>query len=109
MSTLDIGHAILTFASLSFLGLGPPPEIPEGGSMIASGRSYLDQWWISTFPGRAILSIVVPLNVMSDRVRDLLDPRFRKGGCLCAAQRCATKSPPCSRQERAIPTWPGGL
>ena len=79
MSTLDIGHAILTFASLSFLGLGPPPEIPEWGSMIASGRSYLDQWWISTFPGLAILSIVVPLNVMGDSLRDLLDPRFRKG------------------------------
>jgi len=79
MSTLDIGHAILTFASLSFLGLGPPPEIPEWGSMIASGRSYLNQWWISTFPGLAILSFVVPLNVMGDSLRDLLDPRFRKG------------------------------
>ncbi|HSB71827.1 MAG TPA: ABC transporter permease, partial [Candidatus Methylomirabilis sp.] len=55
LSTLDVGHAILTFASLSFLGLGPPPEIPEWGSMIAAGRDYFDQWWIGTFPGLAIL------------------------------------------------------
>lgn len=51
MSTLDMGYAILTFASLSFLGLGPPPQIPEWGSMIAAGRNNFDQWWISTFPG----------------------------------------------------------
>jgi peptide/nickel transport system permease protein len=79
LGTLDVGHAILTFASLSFLGLGPPPQIPEWGSMIASGRNYLDQWWISTFPGLAILSLVLALNVVGDSLRDLLDPRFRKG------------------------------
>jgi peptide/nickel transport system permease protein len=77
LSTLDVGHAILTFASLSFLGLGPPPQIPEWGSMIAAGRSYLAQWWISTFPGLAILSLVLAFNVMGDSLRDLLDPRFR--------------------------------
>jgi peptide/nickel transport system permease protein len=78
LGTLDIGHAILTFASLSFLGLGPPPQIPEWGSMIASGRDYLDQWWIGTFPGLAILSLVVALNVVGDSLRDALDPRLRK-------------------------------
>jgi peptide/nickel transport system permease protein len=77
LSTLDVGHAILTFASLSFLGLGPPPEIPEWGSMIAAGRNYLDQWWISTFPGLAILTLVLAMNVLGDGLRDLLDPRFR--------------------------------
>jgi peptide/nickel transport system permease protein len=77
LSTLDVGHAILTFASLSFLGLGPPPQIPEWGSMIAAGRNYLDQWWISTFPGLAILTLVLAFNVMGDGLRDLLDPRFR--------------------------------
>lgn len=77
LSTLDVGHAILTFASLSFLGLGPPPQIPEWGSMIASGRNYLDQWWISTFPGLAILTLVLAMNVLGDGLRDLLDPRFR--------------------------------
>jgi peptide/nickel transport system permease protein len=80
LSTLDIGHAILTFASLSFLGLGPPPQIPEWGSMIAAGRDYLDQaWWIGTFPGLAILTLVLALNVVGDSLRDALDPRLRKG------------------------------
>src|SRR5215472_18083581 len=77
LSTLDVGRAILTFASLSFLGLGAPPEIPEWGAMVAAGRNYLDQWWISTFPGLAILSFVLPINVFGDRLRDFLDPRFR--------------------------------
>jgi peptide/nickel transport system permease protein len=77
LSTLDVGHAILTFASLSFLGLGPPPQIPEWGSMIAAGRDYLDQWWIGTFPGIAILSLVLTLNVVGDSLRDTLDPRLR--------------------------------
>ena len=45
--------------------------------MVAAGRNYLDQWWISTFPGLAILSFVLPINVVGDRLRDFLDPRFR--------------------------------
>ncbi len=78
LGTLDVGRAILTFASLSFLGLGPPPQIPEWGSEIAAGRDYLDQWWIATFPGLAILTLVVALNVVGDGLRDALDPRLRK-------------------------------
>jgi peptide/nickel transport system permease protein len=78
LGTLDVGHAILTFASLSFLGLGPPPEIPEWGSMIAAGRDYFDQWWIGTFPGLAILSLTMAFNIVGDSLRDLLDPRLRK-------------------------------
>jgi len=77
LGTLDVGRAILTFASLSFLGLGPPPQIAEWGSMIAAGRDYLDQWWIATFPGLAILTLVVALNVVGDSLRDTLDPRLR--------------------------------
>ncbi len=77
LGTLDVGHAILTFASLSFLGLGPPPQIPEWGSMIAAGRNYVNQWWIATFPGLAILSLVLAFNVVGDSLRDLLDPRLR--------------------------------
>ncbi|HZS32353.1 MAG TPA: ABC transporter permease [Methylomirabilota bacterium] len=77
LATLDVGHAILTFASLSFLGLGPPPEIPEWGGMIAAGRNYLDQWWIATFPGLAILSLTIAFNIVGDSLRDLLDPRLR--------------------------------
>jgi peptide/nickel transport system permease protein len=78
LSTLDVGHAILTFASLSFLGLGPPPEIPEWGSMIAAGRDYFDQWWMGTFPGLAILSLTMAFNIVGDSLRDMLDPRLRK-------------------------------
>jgi peptide/nickel transport system permease protein len=78
LGTLDVGHAILTFASLSFLGLGPPPEVPEWGSMIAAGRNYYDQWWIGTFPGLAILSLTIAFNVVGDSLRDYLDPRLRK-------------------------------
>ena len=78
MSTLDVGLAILTFASLSFLGLGAPPEVPEWGSMIAASRNYLDQWWIGAFPGLAILSLTLAFNVVGDSLRDLLDPRLRR-------------------------------
>jgi peptide/nickel transport system permease protein len=78
LSTLDVGRAMLTFASLSFLGLGAPPEVPEWGSMVAAGRDYLYQWWISTFPGLAILTFVLAVNLVGDSLRDLLDPRLRK-------------------------------
>ena len=78
LGTLDVGHAILTFAALSFLGLGPPPEVPEWGSMIAAGRNHFDQWWIGTFPGLAILSLTIAFNVVGDSLRDFLDPRLRK-------------------------------
>jgi peptide/nickel transport system permease protein len=77
IGTLDVGQAILTFASLSFLGLGPPPEIPEWGSMIAAGRNHFEQWWIATFPGVAILSLTLAFNVVGDSLRDSLDPRLR--------------------------------
>lgn len=78
IGTLDVGHATLTFAALSFLGLGPPPEVPEWASMIAAGRNYVDQWWIGTFPGLAILSLTTAFNVVGDSLRDFLDPRLRK-------------------------------
>jgi peptide/nickel transport system permease protein len=78
MSTLDIGRAILTFATLSFLGLGPPPTTAEWGSMVALGQSYFDQWWIGLFPGIAIFSLVMSFNIVGDSLRDLIDPRYRK-------------------------------
>ena len=78
MSTLDVGRAILTFATLGFLGLGPPPTTPEWGSMVALGQSYFDQWWIGLFPGIAIFSLVMSFNILGDSLRDLVDPRTRK-------------------------------
>jgi peptide/nickel transport system permease protein len=77
LGTLALGHAILTFAALSFLGLGAPPDRAEWGSMIATGRSYFDQWWIGAFPGLAILSVAVAFNLVGDSLRDYFDPRYR--------------------------------
>jgi peptide/nickel transport system permease protein len=75
LASLDIGNAILTFASLSFLGLGPPPGTPEWGLAIASARDYFDtQWWIGLFPGLALLTLTLSLNIIGDDVRDRLDP-----------------------------------
>jgi peptide/nickel transport system permease protein len=75
--TLDFGNAIITFAGLSFLGLGAVPPTPEWGAMISAGRTMIEQWWVSTFPGIAILSVVVGCNFLGDGLRDLLDPRGR--------------------------------
>lgn len=76
--TLDIGNAIITFAGLSFLGLGVVPPTPEWGSMVAEGRELVEQWWVASFPGLAILSIVLGFNFLGDGVRDWLDPKSRR-------------------------------
>lgn len=76
--TLDLGNAIITFAGLSFLGLGVVPPTPEWGAMVAEGRELVQQWWIATFPGLAILSVVVGFNFLGDGLRDWLDPRSRR-------------------------------
>lgn len=75
--TLDLGNAILTFAGLSFLGLGVVPPTPEWGSMVAEGRELVEQWWVAAFPGFAILTVVVGFNFLGDGLRDWLDPRAR--------------------------------
>lgn len=75
LCTLDLGIAILTFAGLSFLGLGVVPPTPEWGSMVAEGRELVEQWWVATFPGLAILSVVVGFNFLGDGLRDWLDPK----------------------------------
>ena len=79
MATMEIGGTILTLASLSFLGLGSPPPTPEWGKMVAEGAGAFDQWWIGTFPGLAILLVVMGFNFLGDGIRDALDPRLRKG------------------------------
>jgi len=76
--TMDIGNAILTAASLSFIGLGAQPPQPEWGAMITVGRNYIQQyWWMATFPGLAILLTVIGFNLFGDGLRDSLDPRLR--------------------------------
>jgi peptide/nickel transport system permease protein len=79
-ASLDVGYAILTMASLSFVGLGAQPPTPEWGSMIAIGRQYfLDQWWYVTFPGLAILVAVMAFNLVGDGLQEALSPRIRRG------------------------------
>ncbi len=75
--TLDLGNAILTFAGLSFLGLGVVPPTAEWGSMVAEGRELVEQWWVAAFPGFAILTVVVGFNFCGDGLRDWLDPKTR--------------------------------
>ena len=75
--TLDLGNAILVFAGLSFLGLGVVPPTAEWGAMVADGRELVQQWWVATFPGIAILSVVMGFNFVGDGVRDWLDPHAR--------------------------------
>lgn len=77
LTTLDIGNAILVFAGLSFLGLGPEPSSPEWGRMVAVGIDFFDQWWMWLFPGLAIASLVMALNFIGDGLRDISDPRLR--------------------------------
>lgn len=77
--SLDMGTIILTAAGLSFLGLGAQPPMPEWGLMVADGRQFLvDQWWVSTLPGLAILVVVMGFNLLGDGIRDVLDPRQRQ-------------------------------
>jgi ABC-type dipeptide/oligopeptide/nickel transport system permease subunit len=76
MATLQIAQAILAEAALSFLGLGTGRTYPSWGQMISLGRDYINvAWWISTFPGLAILLTVLAINLVGDRIRDVLDPR----------------------------------
>jgi peptide/nickel transport system permease protein len=76
--TLDVGTAILTFAGLNFLGLGVIPPTPEWGQMVSEGRELVEQWWVATFPGLAILTVVIGFNFLGDGVRDWLDPKSRR-------------------------------
>ena len=77
VSTIRMAHVIILEASLSFLGLGVQPPTASWGSMVADGRAFiLEAWWASTFPGLAILLLVLAINVASQGLRDAFDPRF---------------------------------
>ena len=80
VATLQVGIVILLESTLSFLGAGVPPPTPAWGSMVADGRDKLagGVWWISTFPGVAIMLTVMSLNWFGDWLRDVLDPRLRQ-------------------------------
>ncbi len=77
-ATIDVSLAILLLAALSFLGVGAQPPLPEWGAMVTIGRKYLlDYPWYATFPGLAIFATVLAINVLGERVRDVLDPQSR--------------------------------
>jgi peptide/nickel transport system permease protein len=77
--SLQVGWVIIVEASLSFLGAGIPPPTPTWGSMIAEGRDYIaSAWWVSFFPGLAILATVLSFNLFGDWLRDALDPKLRQ-------------------------------
>ena len=80
VATLQVGIVILLESTLSFLGAGVPPPTPAWGSMVSDGRDKLagGVWWISTFPGVAIMVTVMSLNLFGDWLRDTLDPRLRQ-------------------------------
>ncbi len=76
IATVEVGLVIIAEASLSFLGLGTPPDQPSWGLIVANGRAYLNNaWWISTMPGLALSLVVISVGVFGDRLRDVLDPR----------------------------------
>ena len=74
--TLDMAGIILTAAGLGFLGLGAQPPLPEWGAMISRGRTFiLDQWWVATMPGFAIVLVSLGFCFLGDGLRDALDPK----------------------------------
>ena len=79
--TLDMAGIILTAAGLGFLGLGAQPPLPEWGAMISRGRAFiLDQWWVATMPGFAIVIVSLGFCLFGDGLRDVLDPKQRVRG-----------------------------
>jgi peptide/nickel transport system permease protein len=76
--TIIMGSIILTAAGLGFIGFGAQPPTPEWGVMVSNGRNFLPSaWWVSTFPGFAIMLTVLGFNLLGDGIRDILDPRLR--------------------------------
>jgi peptide/nickel transport system permease protein len=78
LATLQVGYVILLESALSFLGAGLPRPTPAWGLMIADGRELIvTAWWVSMFPGLAIMLTVLALNLLGDWLRDHLDPKLR--------------------------------
>ena len=79
LATLHIGEAIITEATLSFLGVGVPPTHPSLGTLIRIGNDYLfsGEWWITVFPGLVLIALVLAINLLGDWLRDALNPKLR--------------------------------
>ena len=78
LATQDIGAAILLLASLSFLGVGAQPPMPEWGAMISAGVTHFSSWWIAVFPGLAIVTVALAFNLLGDGLRDVFDPKMKR-------------------------------
>jgi peptide/nickel transport system permease protein len=79
LATINIATAILTEATLSFLGVGVPPTQPSLGTLIRIGNDFLfsGEWWITIFPGVALIVMVLSINLLGDWLRDALNPKLR--------------------------------
>jgi peptide/nickel transport system permease protein len=81
IGTFAMASSIIAEASLSFLGVGVPPEIPTWGTMLADARIYISTaWWLPLFPGLCIFITVLGINLLGDAMRDILDPRLKRTG-----------------------------
>jgi peptide/nickel transport system permease protein len=81
IGTFAMASSIIAEASLSFLGVGVPPEIPTWGTMLADARIYIStSWWLPLFPGLCIFITVLGINLLGDALRDILDPRLKRTG-----------------------------
>ncbi len=81
IGTFAMASSIIAEASLSFLGVGVPPEIPTWGTMLADSRIYISTaWWLPLFPGLCIFVTVLGINLLGDALRDMLDPRLKRSG-----------------------------
>ncbi|MCG8359391.1 MAG: ABC transporter permease [Kiloniellales bacterium] len=107
VTSFQVAALIIAESSLSFLGLGVPASIPTWGSMLADGREYVrDAWWLSVFPGVAIMLAALSFNILGDGLRDLLDPTLRTsagggGGGLRGFSRWAAAVAPSSSTRRS--------
>ena len=109
ISTLQVGYVILLEGTLSFLGVGVPPPNPAWGLMIADGRGFLaTAWWITLFPGVAMLLTVLAVNLMGDWLRDHLDPKLRQLGSRAEADPAAIEPVPEARPRSAAAGADGG-
>jgi peptide/nickel transport system permease protein len=79
LATINIATAIVTEATLSFLGVGVPPTQPSLGTLIRVGNDFLfsGEWWITIFPGAALVLMVLAINLLGDWLRDALNPKLR--------------------------------